>query len=217
MIPLSRKKRKWQNSSNVVFRVFDMSTFDFRIDCDISKYPRNWLSMLSAWFSRRITVNKMQANPDKFQAMAIGKKTICENISFNFDSVVIKPDQEIKLLGVYIDYLLNFNTHIRGVARPIMMWKHKRQGVWGPPRPPVGAGRGTRGAKPPGRKRMIYPTSAGKLLDIFLNVLKRISKRLCKLGKLFLNVLKRISKRLCKLGKLTIYHSFIMSNFNYGL
>ena len=33
------------------------------------------------------------------------------------------------------------------------MWKHNRQGVWGPPRPPVGPGqspgRGTRGAKPP--------------------------------------------------------------------
>ena len=38
------------------------------------------------------------------------------------------------------------------------MWKHKRQGVWGPARPPVGPGqspgRGTRGAKPPGRKRI---------------------------------------------------------------
>ena len=38
---------------------------------------------------------------------------------------------------------------VRGVARPITMWKHKRQGVRGPPRPPVipgqSPGRGTRG------------------------------------------------------------------------
>ena len=68
---------------------------------------------LIEWFN----FDKMQANPDKFQAMAIGKKTISENISFNFDSVVIKPDQEIKLLGVDIDYLLNFNTHISNICR----------------------------------------------------------------------------------------------------
>ena len=30
-----------------------------------------------------------------------------------------------------------------------------------------------------------------------------------------LNVLKRISGNLCKLGKLNVYYSFIMSNFNY--
>jgi hypothetical protein len=30
-----------------------------------------------------------------------------------------------------------------------------------------------------------------------------------------LNVLKRVGKRLSKLGKITIYHSFIMSNFSY--
>ena len=30
-----------------------------------------------------------------------------------------------------------------------------------------------------------------------------------------LNVLKRIDKHLCKLGKLSIYYSFIVSNFNY--
>ena len=29
------------------------------------------------------------------------------------------------------------------------------------------------------------------------------------------NVLKRIGKHLCRLGKLNIYHSFILSNFNY--
>ena len=59
LIPLSQKTRKWKKSSNAVFHVFDMSTFDFRIDCDISKYPRNWLSKLSAWFSRRITVKNI--------------------------------------------------------------------------------------------------------------------------------------------------------------
>ena len=52
---------------------------------------------------------------------------------------------------------------------PITMWKHKRQGVWGPPRTPVGPGqspgRGTRGAKPPGRKRISVKLKA--LSDAF--------------------------------------------------
>ena len=59
----------------------------------------------------------MQANPDKFQAMAIGKKTFSEEISFNFGSVTIRPDNEIKLLGVDIDYRLNFNSHIANICK----------------------------------------------------------------------------------------------------
>ena len=39
------------------------------------------------------------------------------------------------------------------------------------------------------------------------NICKRASKQL--------NVLKRIGKHLCRLGKFNIYHSFILSNFNY--
>ena len=38
---------------------------------------------------------------------------------------------------------------------------------------------------------------------------------ICKKASRQLNVLKRIGTHLTKLGKLTIYHSFIMSNFNY--
>ena len=38
---------------------------------------------------------------------------------------------------------------------------------------------------------------------------------ICKKASRQLNVLKRIGKHLCKLGKLNIYHSFILLNFNY--
>ena len=154
------------NPSPLLFNVFVNDIFSFVTDSSLYNYADdNTLSYVSEDVNNLVNVlekdsksfiewfnlNKMQANPDKFQAMAIGKKTISENISFNFDSVVIKPDQEIKLLGVDIDYLLNFNTHISNICR-----KASRQ----------------------------------------------------------LNVLKRIGKHLCKLGKLTIYHSFIMSNLN---
>jgi hypothetical protein len=40
----------------------------------------------------------MKANPDKFQAIAIGKKTKNENISFNLNGNIIKCEDEVKLL-----------------------------------------------------------------------------------------------------------------------
>ena len=94
----------------------------------------------------------MKVNPDKFQAIAIVKNTQSKNISFNLNGNIIKTEDEVKLLGVTIDYELKFNSHITNICR-----KASRQ----------------------------------------------------------LNVLKRIGKYLNRLGKLTIYHSFILSNFNY--
>ena len=94
----------------------------------------------------------MKVNPDKFQEIAIGKNTQSKNISFNLNGNIIKTEDEVKLLGVTIDYELIFNSHITNICR-----KASRQ----------------------------------------------------------LNVLKRIGKYLNRLGKLTIYHSFILSNFNY--
>ena len=51
----------------------------------------------------------MKANPDKFQAIAIGKKTKNEHISFNLNGNIIKCEDEVKLLGITIDFELNFN------------------------------------------------------------------------------------------------------------
>ena len=53
----------------------------------------------------------MRANPDKFQAIAIGKKTHDANISFNLNDNIIKCDDEVKLLGVTFDFMLNFKSH----------------------------------------------------------------------------------------------------------
>ena len=59
----------------------------------------------------------MKANPDKFQAIAIGKKTKIENISFNLNGNIIKCEDEVKLLGVTIDFELSFNTHIANICK----------------------------------------------------------------------------------------------------
>ena len=60
-----------------------------------------------------------KANPDKFQAIAIGKNTQSKNtcISFNLNSNIIKTENDVKLLGVTIDYELKFNSHITNICR----------------------------------------------------------------------------------------------------
>ena len=94
----------------------------------------------------------MQANPDKFQAIAVGNKTYAKKPVFNIESAVISCDEVVKLLCIDIDYQLNFNNHIK-------------------------------------------------------NIYRKASQQL--------NVLKRIGCYLSKLNKLTIFHTFILSNFNF--
>ncbi len=68
---------------------------------------------LIKWFNE----NHMKATPEKFQAIAFGRKTHNLQISFNLDGVNIKCDEEVKLLGVTFDFMLNFNTHIANICR----------------------------------------------------------------------------------------------------
>jgi hypothetical protein len=50
----------------------------------------------------------MQANPDKFQAIAVGKKTYAKEPVFNIESANISCDEVVKL-----DYKLNFAEFLR--------------------------------------------------------------------------------------------------------
>ena len=55
----------------------------------------------------------MQANLDKFQGIAIGQKSKNENLTFNLGGdCIINYDEEVKLLGVTIDFKLKFDIHI---------------------------------------------------------------------------------------------------------
>ena len=64
--------------------------------------------MLIKWFAD----NHMKANPDKFQVIAVGKRTKDENITFNLDNNIIHCEDHVKLVGVTIDFKLNFDLHI---------------------------------------------------------------------------------------------------------
>ena len=78
----------------------------------ISKLESDSQKMLD-WFAN----NLMQANPDTFQALAIGKKTFKEQICFDLNGSKIKCEEHVKLLGVTIDYELNFDKHISEICK----------------------------------------------------------------------------------------------------
>ena len=85
---------------------------DYDLNNVISKLESDSQKMLD-WFAN----NLMQANPDKFQALAIGKKTFKEQICFDLKGSKIKREEHVKLLGVTIDYELNFDKHISEICK----------------------------------------------------------------------------------------------------
>ena len=105
-------------------------------------------NILIHWFY----FNCMQANPEKIQIIAVGKKSAEKSPSFKIGDVYITCEENVKLLGVDIDFMLNCDNHIKTTCK------------------------------------------------------KAVQQR---------NILKRIGINLCKLSRLTIFHTFIMSNFNF--
>ena len=69
--------------------------------------------LLIKWFLN----NKMKANPEKFQAIAVGEQTRNEDITCNLENNVIKCEENVKLLGVTLDFQLNFNTHVSNICK----------------------------------------------------------------------------------------------------
>ena len=59
------------------------------------------------WFRN----DEMQANPNKFQAIMLGKSGFKNCKSLFLNGTEIKCEYSVKLLGVTIDYLLNFDLY----------------------------------------------------------------------------------------------------------
>ena len=56
-------------------------------------------------------------NPSKFEAICIGKNAHDNITSFNIDSVEIKCDGNVTLLGVNIDFMLRFDDHVSEICK----------------------------------------------------------------------------------------------------
>ena len=116
----------------LLFNVFINDIFYFIKNFDLYNYADdNTLSFHSPNFDEIIKVlqeegkmlidwfcfNCMQANPNKFQAIGVGKRTHERSPTFKFGSVEITSDEEVKLLGVDIDFKLSFENHISNLCK----------------------------------------------------------------------------------------------------
>ena len=58
----------------------------------------------------------MQANPHKFQAVSVGRKTFEQVKHFTIAGVDIPYEETVKLLGVELDFMLNFDNQIKKIC-----------------------------------------------------------------------------------------------------
>ena len=89
-----------------------VSCADHNLKSVVDNLVQDSLSLIQ-WFLD----NQMKANPEKFQAIAVGKRTKTENIAFRLENNVITCDENVKLLRVTINFQLNFDTHISNVCK----------------------------------------------------------------------------------------------------
>ena len=62
----------------------------------------------------------MIANPEKFHALLIRKdQTNARGENFNIHGKMIKSEETVKLLGIQLDYKLNFEQHISELCRKV--------------------------------------------------------------------------------------------------
>ena len=83
---------------------------DFNVLISVLESESN---VLIDWFK----VNKMQANPDKFRVLAFGKKTFDKNMKICIQNSTLSCEGTVNLLGIEIDYRLNFDIHISSICR----------------------------------------------------------------------------------------------------
>ena len=68
---------------------------------------------LIAWFVQ----NFMKANPDKIQAICMGKKAHDNIESFQIGQTNIKCEENVTLLGINVDFMLKFDDYISEICK----------------------------------------------------------------------------------------------------
>ena len=69
--------------------------------------------VLIEWFFKHL----MKANPDKFQAIAVGKKTHDKSPVFEIGNSKLACEEVMKLLDVDIDFNLSFDNYIQNICK----------------------------------------------------------------------------------------------------
>ena len=66
-----------------------------------------------SWFEN----NFMKANPEKFQAICVGKKCHDTTKSFRIGDTDIPFEDSVTLLGSNIDFMLKFDDHVTNICK----------------------------------------------------------------------------------------------------
>ena len=61
----------------------------------------------------------MQATPEKFRVMVLGRKAYDGCKKFRVSDTDIKCEELVKLLGVTVNYILNFDFHISNICKKV--------------------------------------------------------------------------------------------------
>ena len=73
--------------------------------------------------------NEMIANPEKFQAILLRKnQTNTSGEEINTNGKAVKSEETVKLLGVTLDYKLDFDPHISNLCKKALWF-----GIFHPP------------------------------------------------------------------------------------
>ena len=90
-----------------------MLSFHFPDFDEILRVLQSVGKILIDWFC----FNCVQANPNKFQAITVGKRTHEKSPTFNFGSINITCYEVVKLLGIDIDFRLSFDNQISNICK----------------------------------------------------------------------------------------------------
>ena len=99
---------------NAIFVIMLMATLCILLEKDLNRIRRNFeidFMILHQWFHE----NHMTLNPGKCHYMVLGSRDLVHDIMPNNSNIT--SSNEEKLLGIFLDSKLNFESHIASLCR----------------------------------------------------------------------------------------------------
>ena len=110
--------------NDLFFFIKQATLYNYADDNTLAFYSRSLLELVKVLEEEAgnalpwIDQNEMIANPNKFHALFVEKdQTDTSGINLDFPGQSIQSEESVKLLGVTLDYKLNFDPHISNICK----------------------------------------------------------------------------------------------------
>ena len=117
----------------LLFNVFVNDVFHFMEKCDLYNYANDNTLSVACWHMHDVLLylskdcknavkwfrdNGMRANPSKFQIMIKSHSGVdASNATLQIDdNIVLKPEPQVKVLGIKLDSKLSFDYHVSAIC-----------------------------------------------------------------------------------------------------